>query len=50
MNIKLEFLRSYISDFINCRIEDFEIDASQISDSIAIQMISEIQNIIKDEN
>ena len=50
MNIKLELLKIYISDVINSKLEDFEIDASQIADTIAIQMIGEIQKIIKDEN
>ena len=50
MNIKLELLRNHISDYINCKIEDFEIDASQIADSTAIEILSEIQKVIKDEN
>ena len=50
MNVKLELLRNYISDFITNKIEDFEIDASQIADSTAVQMLSEIQKVIKDEN
>ena len=49
MNIKLELLRDYISDFVNSKIEDFEIDASQIADSKAIQILSEIQDVIKNE-
>ena len=49
MNIKVELLRNYISDFINNKIEEFEIDASQIADSTAIQILSEIQKVIKDE-
>ena len=49
MNIKLELLKTYISDYINCHIEDFEIDASKISDTAAIQILAEIQSIIKDE-
>ena len=50
MNIKVELLRNYISDFIKCRVEDFEIDASQIADTTAVQMLNEIQKVIKDEN
>ena len=49
MNIKLELLKGYISDYINSNLEDFEIDASKIVDTTAIKMLSEIQNIIKDE-
>ena len=50
MNIKLELLRGYVADIINSHIKDFEIDASEIADTTAIKMISEIQKIIKDEN
>ena len=50
MNIKVELLKSYISDFIKYRIEDFEIDASQIADTVAIKMLREIQSIIKNES
>ncbi len=50
MNIKLELLRNYICDFVNNNLEDFEIDASQIADTTAIQILSEIQKVIKNEN
>ena len=50
MNVKTELLKSYIADFVNSRIEDFEIDASQIADTTATQVLSEVQKIIKDEN
>ncbi|MBR1969529.1 MAG: hypothetical protein IKA17_04140 [Clostridia bacterium] len=30
MNIKLELLKGYISDFINSNLKDFEIDATEI--------------------
>ena len=50
MNVKLELLRNYITDFINCKIEDLEIDISQIADSTAINILSEIQKVIKNEN
>ena len=50
MNIKLELLRKYVSDFENYKIEDFEIDASQIADSTAIAILAEIQKIIQDES
>ena len=49
MNVKLELLRNYITDFVRFRIEDFEIDASMIADTTAIQMLAEIQKVIKDE-
>jgi len=47
MNIKVELLKHHITDFIKCKFEDFEMDASQIADTTAIQMLSEIQNVIK---
>lgn len=50
MNIKLELLKGYISDFINNSLDDFEIDANEIADTIAINMLSEIYKIIKNED
>ncbi len=50
MNIKLELLRNCISDFVRFRLEDFELDATQIADTTAIQMLEEIQNVIKDDS
>ena len=50
MNVKVELLINHISDFIKNNIEDFEFDASQIADTTAIQMLGEIQKVIKDEN
>ncbi len=50
MNVKVELLKNYISDFINNQIEDFEIDSSQITDTTAIQMLAEIQKVIKNES
>ena len=50
MKVKLELLRNYITDIINSKIEDFEIDASKIADTTAIQALNEIQKVIKDEN
>ena len=50
MNIKLELLKNCISDYINSNLEDFEIDASKISDSVATNVLQEIQNVIKNEN
>ena len=49
MNIKLELLKSYISDYLNSNLEDFVIDASQIADTVATNMLREIQSIIKNE-
>lgn len=49
MNIKVELLKNYIIDFIDSRIEDFEIDASQIADTTATKALREIQKIIQDD-
>ena len=50
MNIKLELLKSHITDFINSNLEDFEIAVSEIADTVAIKMLQEIQSIICNEN
>lgn len=46
MRIKTDLLKAYICDFIHERIEDFEIDADSITNTIAIKALSEIQEII----
>jgi len=50
MNIKTELLKNYISDYINNRIEDFDLDADDITNTLAIDMLEEIQRIIKNED
>ncbi len=50
MNIKLELLKKYISDFINSNLDDFEIDACGVANSVAINMLYEIQQIISNED
>lgn len=50
MDIKIELLKAYISDYINHRIEDFEINANEIADTNTIKILAEIQEIIKNEN
>jgi len=50
MNIKLELLKGYITDYLNSNLENFEIDASKIADTVATNMLCEIQSIIKNEN
>lgn len=50
MNIKLELLKSYIVNVINDNIENIDIDVCEIADTVAINMLAEIQNIIKNEN
>lgn len=49
MNIKTELLKNHITDYINNSIRDFEIDADEITDTIAIRMLAEIQHIIKND-
>lgn len=50
MDIKLELLRNYVSDFVKNNIEDFEIDVSKIADTTATQALTEIQSIIKNKD
>jgi len=51
MKIKTELLKAYISDYVKQRIDDFEIDADEITNTVAIKMLSEIQAILqKEEN
>ena len=49
MNIKLELLRDGISDLINQKIDQLEIDVSKVADSTAIVLLSEIQKVIINE-
>ncbi len=49
MDIKLELLKGHIRDYINSNLNDFRIDADTIADTVAISMLSEIQEIIKNE-
>ena len=46
MKIKTELLKGYISDYINNHIEDFEINSDEIVNTTAIKALSEIQQII----
>ena len=50
MKIKVELLKTHISDFINSRIEDFEIDADDIANTVVIKILAEIQEIIKNDS
>ena len=49
MNIKIELLKNHISDYINNMLEDFEIDANDNVDTVSINMLAEIQQIIKND-
>lgn len=50
MNIKVELLKNYISDYISGNIRDLNIDANEIADTSAINMLREIQQIIKNDD
>ncbi len=50
MEIKTELLKTHISDYINSQIHNFEIDADEIANTVAIKMLSEIQNILKNDD
>lgn len=50
MNIKLELLKRHIADYIDNNLEDLEIDASKIADTTAIEMLAEIQKVIRNED
>lgn len=50
MNIKLELLKKHIADYVVNNLEIFEIDASEVADTVAIAMLSEIQNVLRNEN
>lgn len=48
MNIKLELLKNEISELVKNSIGNIEIDADKIADTKAIEIISKIQSIVKD--
>lgn len=48
MNIKLELLINEISELVKNSIGNIEIDADKIADTKAIEIISKIQSIVKD--
>jgi len=50
MNIKTEIIKSHISDMICNSISDFDIDADEIATSRAIEMLEEIQQILKNDS
>lgn len=47
MRIKTELLKEHISEYIINNIEDFEIDESEIADTIAIKIVEEIKEILE---
>ena len=46
MNIKTELIKSYVADFICNNINDFGIDADEIADAKAVEVLGEIQKIL----
>lgn len=50
MKIKTVLLKRHISDYINSKIDDFVIDADEATNTVAIKMLEEIQNVIKNED
>ena len=50
MNIKLELLKNYITDFINNNIQNIDIDVNKIANSKAISILSDVQQIIKNNS
>ena len=50
MNIKLELLKKHLTDLISNNIENIRIDAGKIADTTAIVLLSEIQNVLRNEN
>ena len=49
MNIKLELLRGEIHDIIDSRLEELNIDINKIAQTTAIKALSEIQEIISNQ-
>ncbi|MBR4721206.1 MAG: hypothetical protein IK057_05530 [Clostridia bacterium] len=49
MNIKLELLQNAIFDAIGEKLSYMEIDADKIADTTAIKVLSEIKEIINDD-
>lgn len=47
MTIKTEILKKHISDYILFHINDFEINADEIVNTVAIEVLQQIQDIIK---
>lgn len=50
MDIKLELLQNHIFDYIKDMFETFPVNTSKLADSAAIMALSEIKNIINNED
>ena len=49
MLIKTQLLNKYISNYVKYHIQDFEIDANEIVNSTALELLSEIHKIIEND-
>ena len=49
MNIKLELLKNEISDLIISRLDTLDVDADKITDTTAINALSEIRCVIQND-
>ena len=49
MNIKLELLKNEISEFVTNRLDEIDIDADSIADTVAINALSEIRDVIQND-
>ncbi len=47
MTIKTELIKSYIADVVCSQLMDFEIDENKIADTKAVEILGEIQEILK---
>lgn len=50
MHIKLELLKDEIAEYVINRMERLEIDVDKITDTIAIKILAEIQDIIQNDD
>ncbi len=50
MNIKLELLSEPICDIVRSRLEDIDIDADKIAQTAAIAALTEIQQVLGEED
>ena len=46
MQVKMEIIKGYIADLICSGMQDFEIDADGITDTIALGLIGKIKDIL----
>lgn len=49
MNIKTELIKSYIAENICRGITDFDIDEDKVADTVAINALGEIQQVLRND-